>query len=199
MEIKIGSKENEIVKCNGCGKEILTKDGFTFKDKDELTIYLCDNCKTSTEQELAKETHNPNMVLAIALGVIGAVVSGIIWYYFTVWTGKQIGYVSIGVGFVIGWAVLIGSGKKRGMVLQVTSAILTFITLLCSEYLIIMHYVREYMSSNQTEFPDYDGSFIFISPFDSFVLSNMFSPIGVLIWLIGIYVAYSVPKERAIE
>lgn len=199
MEIKIGSKENEIVICSGCKKEISTKDGFTFKDKTDSTIYLCDDCKKATEKEFEKETENPNLTFAILLGCIGGLVSGFIWYFLTVWTDRQIGYIAIGVGFVIGWAVMFGSGGKRGMTIQITSAAITLVTLLCSQYFIVLYYIRKYVSENTAEYPNYDGSFFFLSPFNSDFMASMFSPMGVIIWLIGIYFAFSFPKSRAVE
>ncbi|HBD94849.1 MAG TPA: hypothetical protein DC057_11825 [Spirochaetia bacterium] len=194
--IKIGSNENEQVVCSKCKKEIFVKDGFTFLENNE-TIYLCSECNNQTEKEFISETENSNYFGAISLGLLAGVIAGVAWYLITTITERQIGYISIGVGFIIGYGVLFGSGKKRGFNLQIISAVITLITLLCSEYFIALHFIRKYFLSNKTEFPNYDGHFFFLSPFNEDIVNSIFSPIGVLIWCIGIYFAFSMTKSRA--
>jgi hypothetical protein len=113
-------------------------------------------------------------------------------------TGYQIGYVAIGVGFLIGYAVIFGSGKKRGAPLQIMSAVMTLSTLLIAQYFISLYYVRKYVIEHKAEFPGYQGQWFFISPFNRAILGSIFSPMGILIWAIGIYFAYSLPKSRTI-
>lgn len=55
-----------------------------------------------------------NFVGAIAAGGIAAVVAAAIWAFLTVETGHQIGFMAIGVGFVVGLAVgRVGKGIDR--------------------------------------------------------------------------------------
>jgi hypothetical protein len=197
-KIQIGSKANINVKCAQCRKEVLGKEAYAYKGKGGEEIFLCETCKTEAEKVFAAETKNPNIVMAVMLGSMAGVVAGIVWYFFAILTGYQIGYIALGVGFIIGWAVIFGSGKKRGPVLQVISAAITLATLFISEYFMTMYYYRQYLLENKAQFPDYNGEIFFLSPFDPEVLSSMISPMGLLIWGIGIYFAYSIPKSRAI-
>src|SRR6185503_1710751 len=153
-------------------------------------------CRGEVEKVLQAETENPNMIMALVLGSVAAIVAGVIWYYFVILSGYQIGYIAIGVGFVIGWAVVLGAGKKRGPKLQIMSAALTLVTLFTSEYFMALHYIRQYLLENKAEYPDYNGEMFFLSPFDPDILGGMISPMGLLIWGIGIYFAYSVAKTR---
>lgn len=54
------------------------------------------------EQRLASEQ---NMVLAIVAGAVASLVGAVAWAGITVVTGYQIGFMSIGIGFLVGFAV----------------------------------------------------------------------------------------------
>ncbi len=198
IEIKIGAKANQVVKCSGCQKEVATGQYYTYKGKKGESVFLCEACREVTEKAFKEETQNPNMVMAAIVGVSAAIVAGVAWFLVSVLSGYQIGYVAIGVGFIIGYAVIWGSGKKRGASLQMLSAGITVVTLLSSEYATALYYLRKYLLEHKAEFPGYNGQLFFVSPFNPGVLKMMFSPIGVLIWAIGIYFAYSLPKARSL-
>jgi Ca2+/H+ antiporter len=138
------------------------------------------------------------MLGAFLLGMGAAFIAGILWFAISVVTGYQIGYVAIGVGFLIGYAVLFGSGKKRGMPLQIMSAAMTLVTLFASQYFITLFYIRKYLLENKAQFPDYTGQWFLVNPFSPDIIASMISPIGLLIWAVGIYFAYSLPKSRSI-
>lgn len=190
----IGSKAHANVVCGQCQAEIAGKDAYSYKDNNNNELFLCESCRTDVEKYFKAETKNPNIIMALILGSISGVVAGVIWYYLSILTGYQIGYVAIGVGFIIGWAVVIGSGNKRGMGLQLMSAVITLVTLFVSEYFITLHYILQYM----LKLPGYSGELFFPSPFEPSMLESIISPMGLLIWGIGIYFAYSIPKSRSI-
>jgi hypothetical protein len=198
MEIKIGAKANQIVKCNGCQKEVPAGQYYTYKGKKGESVFLCEACRETTEKAFKAETQNPNMVMAAILGILAAIIAGVAWFLLSVLTGYQIGYVAIGVGFIIGHAVIWGAGKKRGASLQILSAAITIVTLLISQYVIVLYYIHKYLLEHRADYPGYNGQWIFVSPFNPDVLKGMFSPMGILIWAIGIYFAYSLPKARSI-
>lgn len=197
-DIKIGSKANENVTCSQCAKQVLGNQAYTYKNKENKSIFLCESCREGVEKALQEETKDPNIAMAIILGAIAAIIAGIVWFFFSILTGYQIGYIAIGVGFLIGWAVILGSGKKRGPVLQMISALMTLVTLFVSEYFMLLYYYRKYLLEHKAEFPDYNGEWFFLSPFSPDLLKDMFSPMGLVIWGIGIYFAYSLPKSRNI-
>lgn len=51
-----------------------------------------------------------NLPLAVGLGLIAAVVGGFAWAAVTVLTEYQIGFMAIGVGFLVGFAMRFGKG-----------------------------------------------------------------------------------------
>jgi hypothetical protein len=198
FQIKIGEKADELVNCGQCQGQFSATQCYTYKGKKGQTVFLCEKCHEVAEKAFKEETQNPNMAMAVVLGGIAALIAGVAWYFFTVLTNYQIGYVAIGVGFIIGHAVIWGAGKKRGLSLQIMSAAITVLTLLVSQYFTVLYYARKYLLEHKTEFPKYDGQWFFISPFNPEVIKSMFSPMGLLIWGIGIYFAYSLPKARSI-
>lgn len=197
-EIRIGSKAHENVVCAQCSKQVLGNQAYAYKDKNNNSVFLCESCRAEAEKALQEETKSPNIAMAIISGVVAATIAGVAWSLFSVLTGYQIGYIAIGVGFLIGWAVIFGSGKKRGPALQLISAAITLITLLVSQYFMVLYYYRKYLLEHKAEFPDYNGEWFFVSPLNPDVLKDMFSPMGLVIWGIGIYFAYSLPKSRNI-
>ena len=198
LDIKIGAKSDQLVKCSGCQKEVSTGQCYTYKGKKGESIFLCETCREATEKAFKAETENPNMMMAAVMGGAASIVAGILWFLLSVLTGYQIGYVAIGVGFLIGYAVIWGSGKKRGASLQILSSGITVLTLLVSQYAIAIYYLRKYLLDHKADFPGYNGQLFLVSPFDPDMLRNMFSPMGLVIWAVGIYFAYSLPKARTI-
>ncbi len=198
FQIKIGEKAEEKVQCGQCQLELAAAKAYTYKGKKGQTVYLCEKCRAIAEQKFREETENPNLVMGAISGAVAALVAGVLWSVFAVLTGYQIGYVAIGVGFLIGYAVIWGSGKKRGAPLQLISAGITVVTLFVSQYFLVLYYARKYVIDHAAEFPGYQGQWFFVSPFNPDVLKSMFSPMGLLVWGIGIFFSYSLPKARSI-
>jgi hypothetical protein len=59
---------------------------------------------------LAAPMEKQNLPLAIACGLVAAIVGAVIWATVTVTTEYQIGWMAIGVGFLVGFAVRLGKG-----------------------------------------------------------------------------------------
>lgn len=62
---------------------------------------------------------NQNLPLAIIGGLAASVLGAVIWAMITIWTSYQIGWMAIGVGFLVGYAVRImgkGIDKMFGIV-----------------------------------------------------------------------------------
>lgn len=194
--IRIGGKAEQSVTCAECQQQVPAGQYFSYKGQDNKDIYLCAACRGKVEEALKAESENPNLVMAAALGAAGAVVAGIVWYLIVTISGYEIGYVAIGVGYLIAWAVHIGSGRRRGAALQLMSAGITLVTLLVASYFTFLHFLRKAMLSEQVE--GYAGEFFLIPPTEPVFLQNLVSPMGLLIWAIALYVAFSFAKPRSI-
>lgn len=194
--IHIGAKADQSVLCAQCQQEVPAGQYYSFKGKKGQDVFLCGNCRETVEKALQAETQSPNLFGGMLLGLLGGLVAGVVWYLVVVVTSYQIGYVAIGVGYLIGQAVHFGSGKKRGPRLQLLSAGVTLTVLLVAEYFTFLHFLRKYLLEQKTE--GYHGQFFLISPFHPAFLQSVVSPMGLLIWAIALYVAFSALKPRTI-
>lgn len=188
--LKMGAMVDTEIHCAGCDQVVSTENAHCFVDKEGNDLYYCEECKKSIDQALEHETKNPNLIGAVLLGLLAAVVSGIIWCAIEYFTGYTIGYVAIAVGFLIGWGVVIGSGKKRGFTLQIISTMITLITILAASYMTFIFSLHDYLVSEGY------NEFLWISPLDPDLLSYVISPMGIFIWAIGIATAFKVPMAK---
>jgi hypothetical protein len=80
---------------------------------------------------------------AIIVGLLGAIIGGVIWYYVTILTGWRIGFAAIGVGLLVGNGVVYGAGQKRAWKLQLIALVLALLGLVIGKYLLMQHYYSE--------------------------------------------------------
>jgi len=77
----------EEIICVLCGKNGDVQNFITLsKQKHEEQRYICQDCREKVNQEFLEETKNPNIIRAILLGVVGAIIGGLIWYFIAVFT-----------------------------------------------------------------------------------------------------------------
>lgn len=100
---------------------------------------------------------------------------------------------------MIGFGVYFGAGKKRGHNLQIISALLAVVTIIITEKFIADYFLNDYIQNNPAEFPDIPvGQSVSISFLEPEFWKSFISPIGLLIYAIGIYLAYTFCKPRKI-
>ena len=192
--IRIGAQAQASVPCAMCQTTTPPGQFYSYRGKDGRDVHLCFSCREKAESALKAETENPNYVGATLLGAGAGLVGGAIWYAITTLTNHEIGYVSIGIGWLVGTAVIYGAGRKRGPGLQFLSAGLALLTVFGAKYFTFLFYVKKYL----VEHRGYSGPLRFISPLDPVVLKSMVSPIGLLIWGIALYVAFRTPQGRSL-
>jgi uncharacterized protein YlaI len=198
-KIKIGSEVGKKVNCSVCGKEGTTDLFTTHQDNKGKNVYLCPRCKDKLNSTLEEETRNPNLLLAFGVGSIGALIGGVIWYLTAIVTGMEIGYVSIGLGYLVGYGVYLGAGKKRGHQLQIMSALIAIVAIIITEKFTFDYFINDYIRKNPSEFSDFPiGQYISVSFFEPELWKSFISPIGLLIYATGIYLAYRYCKPRKI-
>jgi hypothetical protein len=187
--------EQELV-CAGCSKPINPKmDEYTIVGTSKKGIVekvVCPQCRAKFQDELNQEALKPNIPLAVLAGLLGAVVAGIIWYYFVIITGWQFGLVSVLMGWLTGKSVIWGSGNKRGQSLQFISLALTVLAIIFSEYLIFNHYfVKEFGVGNLT-IGDFFTVYRYYFTHDTGFLDILF--FGIALWQ-----AYKTPQMRELN
>src|SRR4051812_13161087 len=99
--IIVGAKTNKDITCSNCGKSIPAGEQFTFKGRNGEDLNVCADCKILIDQELAKGTKDIPFGKAILGGLAGALLGALLWFLIEFFTGYQIGYVAIGVAYLI--------------------------------------------------------------------------------------------------
>ena len=189
-QISIGSKAKETVSCENCKKSIPAGEQYTLRGKDKKEVHLCSECKENINKVFAEETKNPNLPKAILGGIVGGGLGGLLWFLFVVVTKLELGWIAIGVGWLVGMGVHLGSGRKRGLHLQLLSAFLTLATLFIANYFVLYKLVQDEVGIGLQQLP--------FSLVMQVFMKSIISPIGLLIWAIGLYVAFRVPQPRKI-
>ena len=85
----------------------------------------CVSCAMQTAGQAQTDTHSTFM-RGLLFGVGGALIGLILYSAVGIITGLEIGYVSIAVGYVVGWAIMKGSSGVGGRRYQITALILTY-------------------------------------------------------------------------
>jgi hypothetical protein len=88
-------------------------------------VLACESCVDRIKNQTPKDTHTI-LVRGLLFGVGGALLGLFLYSAFGIITGLEIGYVSLAVGYIVGKAILKGSGGIGGRRYQVAAAVLTY-------------------------------------------------------------------------
>lgn len=187
-KITLGQRAEEKVKCCNCEKEILAAEGFTYQDDEGNEVYICAECRDAINREIAAETENPNMLRSLMVGSGAGLAGGTIWYFFTILTMHQVGWIAIALGWLIAQGTIFGAGHKRGKKIQFLSGFIAIATILLAEFMIFLHFAGQ---ETQLTINAVNLVALFIV-----FITKWFSPMGLLICGLGIYMAYITPKAR---
>jgi hypothetical protein len=88
-------------------------------------VLACESCVDGVKSQTPKDSH-ATLVRGLLFGVGGALVGLIVYSAFGIMTGLVIGYVSLAVGYIVGKAILKGSGGVGGRRYQIAAAVLTY-------------------------------------------------------------------------
>jgi len=102
----------------------------------------CPTCVEYLRGEMAKDTH-PAFVRAILFGIGAAILGLALYATFAIMTGWVIGYASLAVGWLVGKAMIKGSGGIGGRRYQIAAAALTYAAVSMSAVPIAMHFASE--------------------------------------------------------
>ena len=149
---------------------------------------------------LAKQTSEPKMLRALLYGLGAGVVAGAIWFAIVMVTGHELGLVAVGVGWLVGVAVVLGSGGKRGLRLQLLSVLIALATMAGAEYFIVREAVVAYLgeqvgATQAAALPVFLPLDVALDLLTSAIQDN---PIDLLFWGIALYAAFRVPAVRPV-
>jgi hypothetical protein len=110
----------------------------------------CLGCTEKARGELAKDTHAAYM-RGLLYGVGAAVVGMILYATFAIMTGIIIGYVSLAVGWMVGNAILKGSGGVGGRRYQITAVLLTYCAVSMAAVPVWIHYAGKQKQTQEQD------------------------------------------------
>lgn len=128
-----------------------------------------------------------NFPMAVAAGLVAAAVGAGVWYGIVALTGWKVGFIAIGVGFLVGLAIRFGAGQQGAVPLQILGAVLALLSIVAGEYLIIHHWIRQEV----VDFTGWLTAAQFIGVYTEYIKE---APITILFYGIAVYEGYILPK-----
>jgi hypothetical protein len=110
----------------------------------------CPGCAEKARAEVDKDTHAA-YIRGLLFGIGAAIVGMVLYATFAITTGLVIGYVSLAVGWMVGTAMMKGSGGVGGRRYQITAALLTYAAVSMSAVPIWIHYAREQKQTHEQQ------------------------------------------------
>jgi hypothetical protein len=182
--------------CQMCQADIPAGHGVEVRGKSrrDPNAILCSNCASGIEQQLHAETKRPNLLLAVLAGLAAAVIGTLVWYGVVIITNYRVGFIVAGVGWLVGIAVVFGSGRKRGPALQAVSVAITLVALVVSQWLIMRHFVVEVLVEQ-----GFTGLPLFMpldAMFDLVITGITEDLLTLIFWAIALWAAFATPARR---
>jgi len=128
------------------------------------------------------------------LGFVGAIAGAICYAAFILSTGIQIGYLAVGVAWLVAKAMMIGSKERGGRPYQITAIILTIISVAMGNSIMLWWDISHRQGSHLL-IPNLHGLALFLrfgfeAPFLEFQDSPFGAAIGLFILFIGLRAAW---------
>jgi hypothetical protein len=106
--------------CKSCGRPI---GGPYYQVNGAMT---CADCARQIQDKLPKDSHAA-FVRGVLFGIVAAFLGLVLYVTVALATGLIIGFVSLAVGYMVGKAIVLGSGGLGGRRYQIAAVLLTYI------------------------------------------------------------------------
>ncbi|HEX9896673.1 MAG TPA: hypothetical protein VGA85_03310 [Dehalococcoidales bacterium] len=137
-----------------------------------------------TQPSIQEQESNQNLLFGIIGGIIAAAIGAIIWALITAWTNFQIGWMAVGVGFLVGFAVRI-CGKGISIKFGIIGAVLAVLGCLAGNLLAVCIVASKDLGVSLFDVLSVLNFSIIIE-----IFKETFSPIDLLFYAIAIYEGY---------
>ncbi len=137
---------------------------------------------------VSAEFDNGVFLRSIAFGLVGALVGALVYGAFVGITHIQIGYLSIGVAYLVAKAMMMGSNNRGGLPYQVTAIVLTCTAVAFGNALMVWWDVKPipFTAHNLLALAKYG----FAEPFLEFQTSPGSALLGLFILFVGLRAAW---------
>ena len=153
--------------------------------------------KTAGEEEFSGEVLFP----ALLGGLIAAVLGGAVWGGIAIWTGYEVGYVALGVGFLCGLGVVMFTGGKKGMPLQIIAVVASVLGIVIGKYMSFFDAVKGVVAEERGAEAVATLSMFSMEMVQFFGdnITTMASGFD-LLWIgLAVYTAWSIPKASGLK
>ena len=153
--------------------------------------------QTASEEEFSGSA----LVPAILGGLLAAVVGGAIWGGIAILTGYEVGYVALGVGFLCGMGVVMFTGGKKGMPLQMIAVVASVLGIVIGKYMSFFESVKDVVAAERgAEAVETISMFSMdMVQFFGENITTMASGIDALWIVLAVYTAWSIPKASGLK
>jgi hypothetical protein len=134
-----------------------------------------------------------NLLAGLAAGAVAALVGAVLWAVITNLTGYQIGFMAIGVGFLVGYAVRI-VGKGMDQTFGIGGAVLALLGCVVGNALTILAIIATQENMTYAEVWSRVDLSIIVG-----LMTETFSPIDLLFYGIAVYEGYKLSFRQVTE
>jgi len=112
----------------------------------------CGPCAPQAKSTLPSDSHAP-FTRAVLYGIGAAILGMILYAAFEIATGIIIGYLAIGVGYLVGKAMKRGSNNRGGRRYQITAALLTYASVSLAAIPVALHSYKDHKPAHTATTP----------------------------------------------
>lgn len=127
---------------------------------------------------------NQNLALGVMGGIAAAAVGALVWAAVTFYTGYQIGWMAVGIGFLVGLAIR-HFGKGVNTSFGIAGAVLSLVGCLAGNVFTYCIYIAQEEGVKVTEVASQLDSQIVVR-----MLVDTFSPLDILFYGLAVYYGY---------
>jgi hypothetical protein len=194
--------------CKSCGKSI---SGALYRVNG---VPVCGTCVQRIKDQAPVDSHS-TFVRGICFGIGGAILGLALYAGFSLATGWIVGFVSLAVGYIVGKAIVFGSGGVGGRRYQVAAVLLTYMAVSMAAVPIAISQQMKQLSAQQREQAGVptNTAKLGMSPLKALgvlIIVGLASPfldlanpahgvIGLIILVVGIRIAWRLTARRAIN
>ena len=192
------TKQFESGKSQGAVVRGLVLSGMTESEANQAVERVLSQMKQTAGEE---EFSSGALVPAILGGLLAALIGGAIWGGIAIWTGSEIGYVALGVGFLCGTGVVLITGGKKGAPLQAIAVVASLLGIAIGKYVDFFSVVKGITAEERGAEAAATMSLFSVEMVQFFgdSIPAMASGYDALWVVLAVYMAWSIPKASGLK
>lgn len=180
--------------CTNCTEDIAPGHEITLAARGlHGPLVICADCAASLEARYQAETEQPQLLPGLLLGLILGFLGAILWFLILANTGWELAFLSLALGYAVGWGVMRGAGGKRGRKLQCVAVAATLVVMLFTQYLIGHHFISRLLVEEGRPPPP-----VVLPPtlMLAILVATLTNVTTLALWGFAFLVAWTVPRRR---